>query len=429
MKNKFSLQSEYKPTGDQPKAIKTLIKSLNEGNKHQTLLGITGSGKTFTVANVIQKIQKPTLIVAHNKTLAAQLAQEFKEFFPDNAVHYFVSYYDYYQPEAYIAKTDTYIEKDASINDEIGRLRHAATESLVSREDVIIVASVSCIYGIGDKPSYVGHVLKIESGQDYSTESLLDQVVSMQFQRANKDFKPGMFQVLGDVIEIFPASSESIITLEFFGSHLEKITRRNPITGEILEVLAEVSIFPATHTVTTPEHIKTIVPGIQAELEERIAYFKKAGNIVAAERLKTKTEYDIEMMMETGYVKGIENYSRYLDSRPPGAPSMTLMDYFPKDFLTIIDESHITLSQIGGMTNGDKSRKDMLIEHGFRLPSAYDNRPLTFEEFDDRVKQYVCVSATPGDSEIEHGGVMVEQIIRPTGLLDPVIELEEMSDT
>jgi excinuclease ABC subunit B len=422
----FSLKSNYQPTGDQPTAIKALVESIKKGNRYQTLQGVTGSGKTFTMANIIQQVQRPTLIVAHNKTLAAQLCQEFREFFPENAVHYFVSYYDYYQPEAYIQKTDTYIEKDSAINDEIDRLRHAATEALLTREDVIIVASVSCIYGIWNKEEYVWGVLRLQTGQKYVIKDLINHLVGLQFDRAATDFKQWMFRVLGDTLQIFPASKEYYYSVEFFGTEIEAIRVVEPISGHVRESVPDLILFPASHTVTSVEHVKAITPIIKAELAERMEYFKEKGNIVAAERIKTRVEYDLEMMNEVGYVKGIENYSRHLDGRQPGDPPMTLIDYFPENFLTIIDESHITLSQVRGMFAGDKSRKDMLIENGFRLPSAYDNRPLYFHEFQWKIKQFVCVSATPGDSDIERGGPLVEQVIRPTGLLDPEIAIEPM---
>lgn len=378
------------------------------------------------MANIIQSVQRPTLIIAHNKTLAAQLCQEFREFFPDNAVHYFVSYYDYYQPEAYIQKTDTYIEKDSAINDEIDRLRHAATEALLTRDDVIIVASVSCIYGIGDKEEYLGGVLRLSIGQKYVLKDLINHLVSLQFDRSTTDFKQGMFRVLGDTLQIFPASKEYYYSVEFFGTEIEAIRVVEPISGHVHESVRDLMLFPASHTVTSVEHVKAITPTIKAELAERIEYFKSTGNVVAAERIKTRVEYDLEMMTEVGYVKGIENYSRHLDGREPGAPPTTLIDFFPDNFLTIVDESHITLSQVRGMFAGDKSRKDMLIENGFRLPSAYDNRPLYFHEFESKIHQFVCVSATPGDSAIERGGPMVQQVIRPTGLLDPEITVEPM---
>lgn len=422
----FHLKSNYKPTGDQPSAIKALVESIEKKNRYQTLQGVTGSGKTFTMANIIQKVQRPTLIIAHNKTLAAQLCQEFREFFPENAVHYFVSYYDYYQPEAYIQKTDTYIEKDSAINDEIERLRHAATEALLTREDVIIVASVSCIYGIGNKEEYIWAVLRLEKWQKYILKDLINHLVWLQFDRASLDFKQGMFRVLGDTLQIFPASKEYYYSVEFFGTEIEAIRVVEPISGHVRESVSELQLFPASHTVTSVEHVKAITPTVRAELAERMDYFQQMGNLVAAERIKTRVEYDLEMMNEVGYVKGIENYSRYLDGREPGQPSMTLIDYFPENFLTFVDESHITLSQVRGMFAGDKSRKDMLVENWFRLPSAYDNRPLYFHEFESKIRQFVCVSATPGESDIERSWPVVQQIIRPTGLLDPPIAVESM---
>ncbi|NDK08229.1 excinuclease ABC subunit UvrB, partial [Candidatus Gracilibacteria bacterium] len=447
----FNLKSNYSPTGDQPKAIGEIIKYLEKGHKYQTLWGVTGSGKTFTMANIIQKVQKPTLIIAHNKTLAAQLAQEFKEFFPDNAVHYFVSYYDYYQPEAYVQKTDTYIEKEATINAEIDRLRHAATQSLITRKDVIIVASVSCIYGIGDIDAYIDFAFDIKVGEFYKIEDLLHNLISMQFRRATSDFMPGTFQILGDVLEIFPSSEETIYTIEFWGEEVSQITRRNYLTGEVYEVHSEVTIFPAKHTVTTKDRIAEIIPAIQKELDERLKYYKEElGDVLKYERLKTKVEYDIEMMQEVGYVNGIENYSRYLDGRQAGLPPATLIDYFKDDYLCFIDESHMTVPQIGGMYAGDKSRKDNLVNNGFRLPSALDNRPLKFPEFESKMKQVVFVSATPSVFEIEHSSGntfeyfknfdplldgdwisnennrIIPQVIRPTGLLDPEIEIKPM---
>ncbi|MDD3302861.1 MAG: helicase-related protein, partial [Candidatus Gracilibacteria bacterium] len=399
----FTLKSNYSPTGDQPKAINEITTYLHEGHKYQTLWGVTGSGKTFTMANIIQKIQKPTLIIAHNKTLAAQLAQEFKEFFPDNAVHYFVSYYDYYQPEAYVQKTDTYIEKEATINEEIDRLRHAATQSLLTRKDVIIVASVSCIYGIGDIDAYIGFTFDIKVGEFYQIEELLKNLISMQYRRASSDFKPGTFHILGDVLEIWSASEETVFTIEFWGEEVSQISRRNYLTGEVYEILREVTIFPAKHTVTTKERIAEIIPEIKKELEERLAYFKdELGDVLKYERLKTKVEYDIEMMQEVGYVNGIENYSRYLDGRQSGIAPATLIDYFGDDYLCFVDESHMTVPQIGGMYAGDRSRKDNLVNNGFRLPSALDNRPLRFPEFEAKMKQVVFVSATPSEFEIEH---------------------------
>ncbi|MDD3120720.1 MAG: DEAD/DEAH box helicase family protein, partial [Candidatus Gracilibacteria bacterium] len=375
MSKKFKLKSPYKPAGDQPKVIEEINKSIEDGNRFSTILGVTGSGKTFTMANIIEKFQRPTLIVAHNKTLAAQLAAEFKEFFPENEVHYFVSYYDYYQPEAYIKKTDTYIEKEATVNEEIDRLRHASTECLLTRRDVIIISSVSCIYGIGEVENYKTGILEIKTGEEYVFETLITKLVNMQYKRAGADFKPGTFQVLGDIIEIFPSSAETVFTLEFFGDYLDKISRRNFFTGEIYEFKDKIELFPAKHTVTTQEKINEIVPKIKQELAERLAYFEKTGDVVKAERLKTKVEYDIEMLTETGYVNGIENYSMYLSGRELGDIPSTLVNFFPKDFLVFIDESHITVPQIGGMYAGDRARKDSLIENGFRLPSAYENRP------------------------------------------------------
>ncbi len=399
----FNLVSKYSPTWDQPKAISEILGYLEKWHKYQTLWWVTWSGKTFTMANIIQKIQKPTLIIAHNKTLAAQLAQEFKEYFPDNAVHYFVSYYDYYQPEAYVKKTDTYIEKEATINAEIDRLRHAATQSLITRKDVIIVASVSCIYGIGDIDAYIDFAFDINVWKFYKIEDLLKNLVSMQFRRASSDFKPGTFQILWDVLEIFPSSEETIYTIEFWGEEVSQITRRNYLTWEVYEYLKEVTIFPAKHTVTTKERIAEIIPAIQKELDERLKYYKEElGDVLKYERLKTKVEYDIEMMQEVGYVNGIENYSRYLDGRQAWLPPATLIDYFKDDYLCFIDESHMTVPQIGGMYAWDKSRKDNLVNNWFRLPSALDNRPLKFPEFESKMRQVVFVSATPSVFEIEH---------------------------
>ncbi|MDD3144926.1 MAG: excinuclease ABC subunit UvrB [Candidatus Gracilibacteria bacterium] len=445
----FNLQSKYKPSPDQKNAITQICDFIDKGHKFQTLWGVTGSGKTFTMANVIEKINKPTLIIAHNKTLAAQLAQEFKEFFPDNAVHYFVSYYDYYQPEAYVSKTDTYIEKEATINAEIDRLRHAATQDLLTRKDVVIVASVSCIYGIGDIALYTEQVFDIRVGEEYVIEDLLKKLVSMQYRRAASDFKPGNFLVMGDVLEIYPASSETVFTIEFWGEEVSQITSRNYLTGEIYEYHKEVTIFPAKHTVTTKDTIEKIIPNIKEELDDRLKYFQEIGDVVKFERLKTKVEYDLEMMQEVGYVNGIENYSRYLDGRELGAPPATLMDYFGKDYLTLVDESHMTFSQIGGMHAGDRARKVNLVENGFRLPSAMDNRPLKFDEFEAKMVNVVSVSATPGKFDIEKSsdnpeifynfdpikdGVwtasetnrIVPQMMRPTGLLDPEIILRPM---
>ncbi|MBW7954788.1 excinuclease ABC subunit UvrB [Candidatus Gracilibacteria bacterium] len=446
----FKLKSKYSPTGDQPNAIEKITKYINNKNKFQTLWGVTGSGKTFVMANIIEKIQKPTLIIAHNKTLAAQLALEFKDFFPDARVHYFVSYYDYYQPEAYAVKTDTYIEKEATINEEIDRLRHAATQDLIRRKDVIIVASVSCIYGVGDIRAYEDAIFKLKVGEIYSIEVLLKTLILLQYKRAGADFKPGMFQVMGDLLEIYGSSMETVYSIEFFGDEIDRITRRNYLTGEVYEILQEIEIFPAKHTVTTKEQIKKIVPLIKSELEERLSYFKEIGDVLKYERLKTKVEYDIEMMQEVGYVNGIENYSKYLDGRKTGEPPYTLIDYFGDDFLCFVDESHMTISQIGGMYAGDRARKENLVNHGFRLPSALDHRPLRFEEFEAKIPQMVLVSATPGKYDIEKSSTtpdkffefnpiidgawvdneenrIVPLVIRPTGLLDPFIELKTMN--
>lgn len=446
----FKLISDKKPTWDQPKAIEEIYSYIEKWHKYQTLWWVTWSGKTFTMANLIQKVQKPTLIIAHNKTLAAQLAQEFKEFFPDNAVHYFVSYYDYYQPEAYVQKTDTYIEKEATINEEIDRLRHAATQSLLTRKDVIIVASVSCIYGIGDIDAYIDFAFDLKVWDFIKIEEILQNLVSMQFRRANSDFKPGNFLMMWDVLEIWPASEETVYTIEFWWDEVSQITRRNYLTWEVYEYLKEVTIFPAKHTVTTKERINEIIPSIKTELDERLKYFKdEMGDILRYERLKTKVEYDVEMMQEVGYVNGIENYSRYLDWRNANLPPATLIDYFGDDYLCFIDESHMTVSQIGGMYAWDRARKESLVNNWFRLPSALDNRPLKFDEFEAKMKQVVFVSATPSSFEIgkssnnldyfewfdpiidwdwisSEENRVVSQVIRPTWLLDPEIEIKPM---
>ncbi|EKD66241.1 MAG: hypothetical protein ACD_49C00057G0001 [uncultured bacterium (gcode 4)] len=422
----FNLVSNYKTTKDQKKTIDKIEKSLEAWNKYQTILWVTGSGKTFMMANIIADLGKPTLVIAHNKTLAAQLAQEFKEFFPENAVNYFVSYYDYYQPEAYVTKTDTYIEKEATINEEINRLRHSATESLLTRKDVIIVASVSCIYSIWEVEEYLEQVIDFEVWKRYSFEKIISDLVKLQFKRATSDFKQGTFHILWDIVEIFPSSAETVWTLDFFGDELEKITRRNSLSNEIYEYKNKISIFPAKHTVTTFGKIESIVPLIRQELKERLEVYEKNNELVKAERLKTKVEYDIEMMLETGYVNGIENYSMYLSGRKPGEAPSTLMDFFGNDFITFIDESHMTIPQIGGMYAGDRARKENLIQNWFRLLSAFENRPLRFEEFEKKIWQTVFISATPGDYETEKSGVIAEQIIRPTGLLDPLIEIEDM---
>ncbi len=422
---KFNLQSDYKPAGDQPAAIEALVKGIQGGQKHQTLLGVTGSGKTFTLANVVNQIQRPTLILSHNKTLAAQLCSEFQEFFPDNAVSYFVSYYDYYQPEAYIAKTDTYIEKDASINEEINKHRHAATHNLLTRNDVLIVASVSAIYGLGDVSSYENLSIDLKVGEFIKRDKLLRKLTDLQYSRSHNDFKPGMFHVLGDTLDIIPPSSENMIRVEFFGDEIEAMHEADSFTGEVIRELTEVKIFPAKHNVTTRDAIEKAVGEIREDLEIRYKQFKEMGRHAEAERIKTRTEYDIEMMVETGYCGGIENYIRYINNREVGEQPATLLDYFPDDSLIFIDESHITIPQIGGMHNGNYSRKQNLIEHGFRLPSAHDNRPLKFEEFEAHIEQAIHVSATPGKYEFANTPKkhIVEQIIRPTGLVDPPIEV------
>jgi excinuclease ABC subunit B len=420
----FQLKSEFKPTGDQPKAIDKLTQGLMGGKKHQTLLGVTGSGKTFTMANVIQQVQKPTLIMAPNKTLAAQLCSEFKEFFPDNAVEYFVSYYDYYQPEAYIPQTDTYIEKDSAVNEEIDKLRHSATAALFERKDVIIVASVSCIYGLGSPEDYRELMLSLREGQEYDRDRILRKLVDIQYSRNDIDFHRGTFRVRGDVIEIIPAAnSEKAIRVEMFGDEIERILEIDTLTGEILCRRKHIAIFPASHYVTEAEKMERAIANIEKELEERLAELRSQDKLLEAQRLEQRTRYDIEMMQEVGFCQGIENYSRHMDGRVKGEPPFTLFDYFPKDFLLIIDESHVTVPQIGGMYAGDMSRKSMLVEHGFRLPSALDNRPLKFSEFEGKVNQVVYVSATPGPYEMEHSSQVVEQIIRPTGLIDPEIEV------
>jgi excinuclease ABC subunit B len=422
--SKFILHSEYKPKGDQPQAIENLVKSLEMGCRHQTLLGVTGSGKTFTMANVIKETNRPALIIAHNKTLAAQLCSEFQAFFPENAVEYFVSYYDYYQPEAYVPQTDTYIEKDSSINDEIDKLRHSATAALFERKDVIIVASVSCIYGLGSPWDYKNLMLSLREGQEYGRDKILRKLVDIQYSRNDVDFHRGTFRVRGDVVEIFPASlSGQAIRVELFGDEVERILEIDTLTGEILGRRKHVSIFPASHYVTEEAKLKAAMAGIEAELEERLKELQEQGKLLEAQRLEQRTRYDLEMMQEMGFCQGIENYSRHLDGREPGQPPYTLLDYFPKDFIVFIDESHVTVPQIGGMYAGDRSRKQTLVDYGFRLPSALDNRPLTFEEFEERVFQAVYVSATPAEYERKHSSVIVEQIIRPTGLVDPEVEV------
>ncbi len=419
----FKLKSDYKPTGDQPKAIKRLVSQLEANVKEQTLLGVTGSGKTFTMANVIQAQQKPTLILSHNKTLAAQLYGEFKQFFPNNAVHYFVSYFDYYQPEAYIPRSDTYIEKDSQINEEIDRLRHAATDSLLSRRDVIIVASVSCIYGIGSVDDYDSMAVKLSVGERRVRDKLLRQLTDIQYQRNDIDFHRGTFRVRGDVIDVFPAGEELAYRIELFGDEIERIIRLDPLTGEVLGKLSTLKIFPSSHYVTPQDKLKFAIIEIEKELDDRLAYFKKHGLLLEAQRLQQRARFDIEMMEETGFVKGIENYSRYLTHREPGEQPATLLDYFPDDYLMFVDESHMTIPQLRGMYNGDRARKEVLVEHGFRLPSALDNRPLTFTEFEKHVNKVVYVSATPAEYELSRSPAPVEQVIRPTGLLDPPIDV------
>ncbi len=418
----FKIKSDYKPTGDQPKAIEALTSYLQKGSKHQTLLGVTGSGKTYTIANVIEKVQKPTLVIAHNKTLAAQLCNEFTEFFPDNAVEYFVSYYDYYQPEAYIPSTDTYIEKDSSINDEIDKLRHSATAALFERRDVIIVASVSCIYGLGDPEDYTDLMLSLRPGMIKDRDEVIRKLVDIQYTRSQFDFKRGTFRVMGDVLDIFPPSSTSTaLRVEFFGDEVERITEIDVLTGEITGVRSHIAVFPASHFATKRDKMDRAIQTIEEELNERLAYLKENDKLVEAQRLEQRTRYDIEMMQEIGFCQGIENYSRHISGRDPGSSPFTLIDYFPEDFLLVIDESHVTVPQIGAMYHGDRSRKESLVEYGFRLPSAFDNRPLTFEEFSKRVNQVVYVSATPAAYERNLSTQIVEQLIRPTGLIDPEI--------
>ena len=420
----FKLHSEYQPTGDQPQAIEKLVKGFQEGNQAQTLLGVTGSGKTFTMANVIQQLNKPTLVIAHNKTLAAQLYGEFKEFFPENAVEYFVSYYDYYQPEAYVPSTDTYIAKDSSINDEIDKLRLSATAALIERRDVIIVSSVSCIYGLGEPENFEKMMVSLRPGMEKDRDEVLRQLVDIQYDRNDMDFKRGTFRVRGDVIEIIPANeAETAVRVEFFGDEIDRITRIDVLTGEIKEELNHVAIFPASHYVVPAEQIKRAAAAIEEELEERVRYFKSEDKLLEAQRIAERTNFDIEMLKETGFCSGIENYSRHLAGQAPGTPPNTLMDYFPDDFLIIIDESHKTVPQIRGMFAGDQSRKRTLVDYGFRLPSALDNRPLNFDEFESKIDQILFVSATPGEYEADHEMLRAEQVIRPTGLLDPKVEV------
>lgn len=421
MSQRFQLQTKYKPTGDQPTAIKQLIEGLNAGEREQTLLGVTGSGKTFTMANIIQDRQVPTLVLAHNKTLAAQLYSEFKSFFPNNEVHYFVSYFDYYQPEAYISSSDTYIEKDSKINDEIDRLRHAATTALITRRDTIIIASVSCIYGIGSPDDYAEMSLVVTKGERRQQDKFVRLLTDIQYQRNDIDFHRGTFRVKGDVVDVFPAGSDLAYRIEFFGDEVDRITQIDPLTGEILAEPDSCKIFPSSHYVTPKQKLEHAIEGIRSEFEERVEWFEKHDKLLEAQRLTQRTKYDLEMLEETGFVKGIENYSRYLTNREPGQQPATLLDYFPDDFLLLVDESHQSLPQVRGMYNGDRARKEVLVEHGFRLPSAMDNRPLKFEEFDEHINQAIYVSATPGDYELSRTPPPAQQIIRPTGLLDPEI--------
>ncbi|MCI6499308.1 MAG: excinuclease ABC subunit UvrB [Lachnospiraceae bacterium] len=424
----FKLHSEYSPTGDQPQAIEKLVKGFKEGNQFQTLLGVTGSGKTFTMANVIAKLNKPTLILAHNKTLAAQLYGEFKEFFPENAVEYFVSYYDYYQPEAYVPSTDTYIEKDSAINDEIDKLRHSATAALSERNDVIIVSSVSCIYGLGSPIDYQEMVVSLRPGMIKDRDEVIKKLIDIQYTRNDLDFKRGSFRVRGDTVEIFPASSgENAIRVEFFGDEVDRITEVDPLTGHVKCALEHIAIFPASHYVVSKEKMEKAIVGIEEELKERVEYFKSEDKLLEAQRISERTNFDIEMMRETGFCSGIENYSRHLAGLAPGQTPHTLLDYFPDDFLMIVDESHITIPQVRGMYAGDQSRKSTLVDYGFRLPSAKDNRPLNFEEFESKIDQMMFVSATPNVYEEEHELARAEQIIRPTGLLDPRVEVRPVS--
>ncbi len=425
----FKIHSEYKPTGDQPQAIDKLTEGIKKGYKHQNLLGVTGSGKTFTMANVIERVQKPTLVIAHNKTLAYQLCSELKEFFPENAVEFFVSYYDYYQPEAYVPGTDTFIEKDSSINDEIDKLRHSATMALFERKDVIIVASVSCIYGLGDPIDYEKLAISLRPGMIRDRNEVMSKLVDIQYVRNDYEFKRGTFRVRGDILEIFPASSsENSIRVEFFGDEIDRITEVNALTGQVLHYLNHAYITPASHFATSEEKVKRAIVTIEEELEERLKVLKDQEKLLEAQRLEQRTRYDLEMLSEMGFCSGIENYSRHLSGRAPGSRPYTLIDYFPKDFLTIIDESHQTIPQIRGMYNGDRARKETLVEYGFRLPSALDNRPLRFNEFEEMMNQCVYVSATPGPYELEHTEQEVEQIIRPTGLLDPIIEVRPIKN-
>ena len=427
--NPFKIVSDYEPRGDQPAAIRKIVNGINRGDRDQTLVGVTGSGKTFTMANVIEQTQRPTLVIAHNKTLAGQLAAEFSAFFPNNAVEYFVSYYDYYQPEAYIAASDTYIEKDSSINEEIDRLRHSATSSLLERRDVIVVASVSCIYGLGSPESYKSMMVHLRQGMKKSRDQVIEELINIQYLRNDYELKRGTFRVRGDILDIFPASSESIITrIEFFGDEIDRITEIEAISNRRIQGRNYTQIYPASHYTTTSENTKRAVRDIQLELEERLAELNKQGKIVEAYRLEQRTRYDMELLIETGICKGIENYSRHFDGRKVGVPPYTLLDFFPDDYLLMIDESHVTVPQIGAMYNGDRARKQSLVDYGFRLPSALDNRPLNFEEFEKRMGQTVFVSATPAQYEKNHSTQFIEQINRPTGLLDPIISVRPVED-
>lgn len=420
----FQIVSDFRPTGDQPQAVDKLVEGLDRGFKHQTLLGVTGSGKTFTMANVIERVQKPTLVICHNKTLAAQLCSEFREFFPHNAVGYFVSYYDYYQPEAYIPRTDTYIEKETDINEEIDKLRHAATRALFERRDVLIVASVSCIYGLGEPEEYHNFACSLKRGDSYSRDKLLRRLVDMQYERNDIDFSRGRFRIRGDTLEIQPAYEELALRVEFFGNDIERIVEIDPLTGELLAELEVVDIYPAKHFVTSYEKLTAAIGSIKQELGERLVELRQQGKLLEVARLETRTNYDIEMLQETGYCTGVENYSRHLSGRAPGSSPWTLLDYFPDDFLLFVDESHMALPQIRGMYHGDRSRKETLVEYGFRLPSALDNRPLNFSEFQERTGQTIYTSATPGTYEYEHSQQVVEQLVRPTGLLEPTVEVK-----
>ena len=422
--NKFKIASDFQPTGDQPAAIDDMSSAIKDGTGHQTLMGVTGSGKTFTMACVVEKVQKPTLVIAHNKTLAAQLATEFKEFFPQNAVEYFVSYYDYYQPEAYVPRTDTYIEKDADVNEELDKLRHSATRALLTRRDVLIVASVSCIFGLGSPDEYEGFVASVRKGEVRNRNKLIRQLVDMQYERNDYDLARGRFRVRGDTLEIMPAYEELGVRIEFWGDDVERIIQLDPLTGEVLSERDAIEIFPAKHFVTSQEKLKNAIKDIQDELSIHLKSLKSQGKVLEAQRLESRTNYDLEMLEIAGYCAGVENYSRHLAQRAAGSTPYTLMDYLPDDFLLFVDESHMTIPQIRGMYKGDRSRKETLVEHGFRLPSALDNRPLNFEEFEDRISQAVYVSATPGPYEMEHSEKIIEQVIRPTGLTDPVIEVK-----